>query len=164
MAGVGKSTLGRKAADKLGMQCIDLDHYIAETEGRTIPEIFSTDGEIGFRAIEYERLAEVLATPTPTVVATGGGVVVAAVNRVLIKDQFCVWLDAPLAVLVKRLTHSRSPRPLLSGDVAATTRKLLAERRGWYQEVATVRLEAGHLSVTQMAQQIVEEYQCRLSK
>lgn len=146
MAGVGKSTTGRRVAEALGRPFVDLDAAIEEASGRTVPEIFATDGEARFREHESEALAGVLAAAVPTVVATGGGVVLSAANRGLLAGHaLTVWLRAEVGELISRLGRSRVDRPLLKGDLAANVTALDDARRGLYAEVADVVVDVDGL-------------------
>ena len=77
LMGSGKTTVGRRLAARLGRDFIDADDALAEITDRTIAEIFATDGEDAFRAIEADVLEELLEHHQPTVIASGGGVVLA---------------------------------------------------------------------------------------
>ncbi len=139
MAGVGKSTVARQLATRLGRPVVDLDIEIASRRGLSVSEIFALDGEAGFRACETETLAAVLAGATPVVLATGGGAVIAAENRAMLADDaLTVWLRAEAAVIVSRLERSRTKRPLLEGDLAANVERLLLERAPLFASVADV--------------------------
>ncbi len=72
LMGVGKSTVGPLVADALGRRFIDLDAEVERRAGRTVRELVTIDGEPEFRRLEAETMAEVVAAPTPVVLATGG--------------------------------------------------------------------------------------------
>src|SRR5256885_5355098 len=95
--GAGKSTIARGLARILGCEMLDLDHVIAEREGRTAREIIEQDGEESFRGIETRILREVLENSPMAVIALGGGAWTIERNRNLINKHGCVavWLDAP---------------------------------------------------------------------
>jgi shikimate kinase len=141
LMGSGKTTVGRRLAARLDRDFIDADEALTEITDRTIGEIFQTDGEAGFRAIEADVLEELLEHHQPAVIASGGGVVLVADNRRRLKDPqvTVVWLDASPAFLASRV-EQRDHRPLLAG--AEPTRDILdrlhAERAPLYSEVADI--------------------------
>lgn len=110
----GKTTLGRRLATALGVTFVDLDEEIVRTAGRTIPEIFASDGEPAFRDLESQALARV----TGGVVALGGGTLLREANRMFCEKAGTVLcLDAPSAAeLARRLGLAAGSRPL--GDRA----------------------------------------------
>jgi shikimate kinase len=111
MMGAGKSSVGRRLAARLGIPFIDADAEIESAAGRTIPEIFAEHGESYFRAGEARVIARLL-EQGPQVMATGGGAVMDASTRALIREKgVSVWLKADLDVLLKR-TRRRGDRPL----------------------------------------------------
>ena len=138
--GSGKSTVGRALARRLGVPHIDTDDRVVETAGRSIPEIFESEGEERFRALESAALSSAMAIPA--VISTGGGVVVSEANRTLLMDAdaMVVWLDGSIDALVARVGSGRN-RPLLQGDVRTALTEKLAERNPGYAEVADVRVD-----------------------
>jgi len=136
MMGSGKTTVGKKIASKLQVPFVDTDAEIERRTDRSIAELFDADGEAAFREIESAMLAEVLVSDEPKVVATGGGAVLAASNRALLRERATViWLHATAGVLAHR-TRQDTGRPLLTGDHRAMLERLLAEREPLYREVA----------------------------
>jgi len=126
-------------AEGIGAIVVDLDSVIAQSAGRSIPEVFEAEGEAGFRRRETDALRDALASDTPVLVACGGGVVLAPENRVLLTaGAVTVLLTAPLDVLAGRLRHSPNERPLLAGDLDATLAELASRREPLYREVADV--------------------------
>lgn len=116
LPGSGKTTLGRQLAAHYGREFLDLDAVIVAEAGQLIPAIFAAEGEAGFRAREAAALRSVAARPgPPLVVATGGGTPCFHDNvAVLRASGFLLWLDVPLPELVRRLSRSRTSRPLLT--------------------------------------------------
>ncbi len=158
-SGTGKSTIARLAARRLGWDWIDTDAAIEEAAGRTIPEIFASDGEPAFRTIEARVLRGAL-TRMPIVVATGGGAVLLSENRRAIAEAgFVVCLQAwPERVTARTRTAGHRPvRPLLAGDPAEAAR-LQAERAPIYAKADwTVHTDA--LSSQQAAKEVVRAYE-----
>ncbi len=142
MMGVGKTTIGTAVAARLGRRFVDSDQLVEDRTGRTVREIFETDGEPAYRVLETEALVEALADPDPLVIAAAGGVVLRAENRAAIvrSGAFVVWLTADPSVLAARV-HVGDHRPLLGNDPEAALRRLLPERQHWYEEVADASVE-----------------------
>ncbi len=143
LSGTGKSTVAPLLAARRGLAVVDLDRAVAESAGRTVAEIFATDGEAAFRSMESAALADALAGP-PAVVATGGGVVLDPANRAALAEHATVvWLRASPVALVERLDSSTEERPLLAGGTGAAVDRLalMASERGpLYESVADVAL------------------------
>ena len=142
LSGSGKSSVGRRVAALLGRPFRDADDEIEFRVGRTVREIFATDGEPAFREVEADVMADLLGAGEPSVIAAGGGAVVTESTRKLLQqpDVFVVWLTAAPEFLASR-TGKKAHRPLLDGDPAAALRRLLDERRAWYEEVADVTFD-----------------------
>jgi shikimate kinase len=111
MMGAGKSSVGRRLASRLGIPFVDADAEIETAAGMSIPEIFDNHGEPYFRAGEARVIARLL-NGGPQVLATGGGSMMDANTRVLVRDKgISIWLKADLDTLLRR-TKRRSDRPL----------------------------------------------------
>jgi len=141
LMGSGKTTVGRRLAARLDRDFIDADEALAVITDRSIGEIFETDGEDGFRAIEADVLEELLEHHRPAVIASGGGVVLLEENRrrLLGPEVTVVWLDAAPAFLASRV-EQREHRPLLAGTESARVvlDRLHADRAPLYAEVADI--------------------------
>ena len=139
MMGVGKSSVGRRLANRLGRPFVDLDKVIEDRQGRTIPEIFAADGEDAFRAIESALVAEMMAAPEESVVAFGGGAVLDPGNRDRAREAgVVVWLQATPKDLARRVSGGHTVRPLLAGPRPAheVIAELLATREDAYRAAA----------------------------
>ncbi|MEO1146000.1 MAG: shikimate kinase [Cyanobacteria bacterium J06638_22] len=138
MMGCGKTTVGQYLAEALNYRFFDTDAVVASAAHKTIPEIFATDGEQGFREIETQVLAE-LSAYSRLVIATGGGIVLARKNWSYLHHSVVVWLDVPVEHLYQRIKGD-SNRPLLqSPNPQQTLHNLLEERRSLYAQ-ADVRV------------------------
>jgi shikimate kinase len=136
MMGAGKSSIGRRLAQRLNMPFVDADQKIEEAHaGVTIPEIFSTYGEPYFRSGEARVIARLL-DGGPQVLATGGGAYMNADTRAGIRQKgVSVWLKAEFEVLMRRVKRrSTADRPMLQGDPAQRIAHLMAERYPVYAE------------------------------
>ena len=146
LPGSGKSTLGRQLAAHYKREFVDLDKVIIREAGRSIPEIFVAEGEIGFRQREAAALTRVSARPTPLVVATGGGTPCFHDNMLLLKRVgFVLWLAVPVPELVRRLAAAgqAAARPLLAAtahgsspeaDLSAHLHRTLEAREQFYAQ------------------------------
>ena len=142
LMGVGKSTVGRRLARRLGLPFVDSDSAIEEAAGASAADVFERYGEQDFRDGE-RRLVARLVEGERRVIATGGGAFVDPDTRSLLKSRaVTVWLDAPVEVLAER-TGRRNTRPLLrDGNRAETLARLDHERRPNYAE-ADIHIRSG---------------------
>jgi shikimate kinase len=149
LMGAGKSTVGRRLAEKLALPFIDADHEIEAAAGKTIPEIFADHGEAYFRDGERKVIARLLDSGA-AVLATGGGAYIHAETRDLIKRKaVSVWLKAALPLLMRRVSR-RSNRPLLKNDdPEAVMRRLMDERYPIYAsaDIAVTSRDVAHTAV-----------------
>ncbi len=138
LMGAGKTSVGRKLANMLEMNFVDVDEEISKAAGCSIEDIFDDYGEEAFRDVE-ERVIQRLLQEKPRVLATGGGAFMNPRTRPLIaKRGISVWLRADLDVLVRR-TSRKGGRPLLKNkDHRATLGKLIEERGTVYAEADIV--------------------------
>ena len=140
LPGAGKSKVGRLLAERLCVDHIDTDALVVEREGRSIADIFATDGEAAFRVMETEAVAEALTHEA--VVSLGGGAAATPAVRNLLSGRTVIYIDAPHDELVRR-TASKNHRPLLAQDPSGTLARLRTEREPHYQSVATMVVESG---------------------
>jgi shikimate kinase len=126
--GSGKSTVGRVLADKLACPLVDLDNVIVTTSGRSINDIFSQAGEQLFRTLESDCLLQALQGGV-SVIATGGGVILSADNRKLMRSKgIVVNLLVSLPQVLKRLKGCTN-RPLFDADDSEKRAESLMEER-----------------------------------
>jgi shikimate kinase len=156
MMGSGKSTIGRRLAQRLGVGFVDADEEIELAAGLSIAEIFAKLGEPVFRDGERRVLARLI-TDVPRVIATGGGAFIHDDTRALILARTdSVWLDAPVDVLVER-TARRNTRPLLqAGDPRETLATLLAMRAPVYAQAA-IHIASGRQPHDRTVEQVIEK-------
>jgi shikimate kinase len=135
MMGVGKSSIGRRLGARLGVPFVDADSEIEKAAGMSITDIFERHGEADFRNGEARVIARLL-EGGPQVLATGGGAVMNADTRALIKAKgVSIWLHAEFDVLVRRISKRRHERPMLqTADPMATLRELLVAREPIYAQ------------------------------
>jgi shikimate kinase len=160
--GTGKSTVGRRIAHNLGWEFLDTDDEINRLTGRTVRQIFETDGEEFFRQVEHDVLAAACQLSTPHVIAGAGGIILRADNRQLLKNsRFVVWLNAPLPVLVERIGQRAAKgdghRPLIDGNPAERLQKLYVERESLYRDVSSIEIDVEGLQVQDVIDKVLTE-------
>ena len=138
LMGVGKSSVGRRIAGRLGLPFYDADSEIEAAAGCSISDLFASYGEAAFRAGERRVMRRLLDGPR-AVIATGGGAFIDPDTRALIAERgVSVWLRADIEVLVKRVM-GRDHRPLLkAGDPRTILTGLMEKRHPIYQEADLV--------------------------
>ncbi len=138
LMGAGKSCIGRRLAERLGLPFVDADTEIEKAAGCSIADIFEAHGEQAFRDGERRVIARLLESP-PQVLATGGGAYMDPQTRQTIRERgVAVWLRADLDLLVKR-TAKRSHRPLLNkGNPRQILKDLMDKRYPVYAEADLV--------------------------
>jgi len=156
--GCGKTTVGRILANLLGGECVDTDALVADGAGRSIAEVFATEGEAGFRKRESQAVREVL-EKLPAVMSVGGGAVLHQENVDALRAvAVLVWLTAPAEVLWQRISTdpaTASSRPLLTDQSGfEEVRQLLEERTPLYQRAAEFRIETVDRDPKEIAEEI----------
>ncbi|MEP7268860.1 MAG: shikimate kinase [Saprospiraceae bacterium] len=136
--GSGKSTLGKILAEKLAFTFIDLDNVIEKLVGKTIPEIFSTSGELHFREIEQQALYQMISEQS-VVIATGGGAPCFFDNMTWMNAQgTTIYLNCSVETLANRLKSEQGLRPLITGfdleELKVFIRRKLDERSPVYHQ------------------------------
>jgi shikimate kinase len=152
--GAGKSTVGRLLADRLRVDFTDVDDLIVARAGRSISEIFVTDGEPVFRQLEEAEVAGALARNG--VLALGGGAVLSERTRNRIHGRRVVFLSVGMAEGVRR-TGLSTARPLLAGlNPRATFAALLNARLPLYREVAAVEVATDGRRPDEVAEEVLD--------
>jgi shikimate kinase len=150
--GTGKSTVGKSLAAELGWEFVDTDAKIEEMAGKSIPRLFSEDGEERFRDLESEAL-RLVTSGQRQVIATGGGVVLRPANRqLMLENGLVVALQADADTIIGRVRGDAN-RPLLAGDAAEKVHRLMRERAGAY-DFAPVQIDTKNREVAEIVRLI----------
>jgi len=156
MMGAGKSSVGRVLARKLDRPLLDSDEMVEARTGRTVRDIWATDGEAAFRLLETDTLVDAINAEEPSVIAAAGGVVLSDANRIALasSDVHVVWLLADVDLLVDRVRNGMH-RPLLDDDPEGTLRAMHRDREALYTEVADAIVSVDHRTVRDVAQAVL---------
>lgn len=159
--GAGKTSIGKRLAERFGLDFIDLDQAIEAATGVRVAEIFEREGEAGFREREARQLALELDGEN-RLVATGGGAVLRAENRMLMRQRgFVLHLAVSVEEQLKRLANDRA-RPLLQRpDREAVLRAMAATRAALYDEVADLRFDSSSLTPSQACEKLIPQLRDR---
>lgn len=138
--GSGKTTMGKLLAQAYNIPFVDIDSKIVESVQLSIPQIFETVGENGFRNYEYEQLQAQLCKAQ--VIATGGGIIEHSKSFNLLKqtNASIIWLDAPIAVLYHRIQHDDN-RPNAHAKSFSNLKSLYLSRVSRYNEIAFIKVD-----------------------
>ena len=179
--GCGKSSVGRELSRLLCCPFMDLDTVIEKNSGRSIPEIFATDGETAFRRMESETLKAIvhqndasvslkestcsstdsgqesirMGVKDAVVLALGGGTVMTRECEEMVHGKtFCVYLRASVETLVRNLDGESESRPMLAGNLMDRINELMALRSETYERTAHVIIDTDGKSVEEIAVEI----------
>ena len=154
--GTGKTTVGKRVAGSLDFEFVDTDHEIVKRMEKSIPEIFESEGESGFRRIETKVLRE-FCQGTNRVISTGGGIITQEENRKILRDAgYVIWLKASPEVIYERVQRNNE-RPLLeTEDPEGTIRELLATREKLYNECKNLTILTDDLSLEETIYGVTE--------
>jgi shikimate kinase len=154
----GKSSVGKRLAATMRFQFLDMDSLIEEETGMTVPQIFSSQGEPAFRALESRMVARI-AGWTGYVVATGGGTIVNPQNLETLKRcGVVISLTADIRTILLR-SGKNDTRPLLQGENKLERIRLLMEQREPFYAQADIVLDTSTLSMNQVVRRLVERLQ-----
>jgi shikimate kinase len=160
LMGVGKSTVGRRLARRLGLSFVDSDAAIEDAAGLSPAEVFERYGENDFRDGE-RRLVARLIEGDVRVIATGGGAYVDPRTRELLNERaITVWLDAPVDILAERTSRRDTRAQLRNGDPKGTLERLASERRRSYEQ-AHIHVKSGtgaHKDVVEAIVRALDDY------
>ena len=157
--GCGKSSVGRYLSELLCCPFMDLDTVIEETQGRSIPDIFATDGEAAFRQMEVEALSQIIEAQLlrdKVVVALGGGAVMTPECAELVREKtHCIYLHTSVDTLVSHLENEAAGRPMLQGaSLRARIEELMALRSATYEATAHDVIDTDGKTIEEIAAEI----------
>ncbi|MBD2004809.1 MULTISPECIES: shikimate kinase [Cyanophyceae] len=163
MMGAGKTSVGKLLAQQLGYGFVDTDSVIEKAAGKSINDIFVSDGEDSFRQMESKVLQEMSAF-TRLAIATGGGIILRLENWGYLQYGLVVWLDAPVELLVARLQNDTT-RPLLkNADLATELENRCHQRQPLYAQADLQISISQEQTPEQIAKQIIEAIPTVLKK
>ena len=163
LPGSGKSTIGRRLAKTLGLEMLDTDAAIEKATGRTIADIFGTDGEAEFRRIEECVIRDALANHDG-ILSLGGGAVTTPGVREALAGHTVVYLEINAAEGVRR-TGGSTVRPLLAGgDRGEKFKALMSQRVPLYRQGATMRVNTNHRNPGAVVRHIVNRLENSASR
>ena len=154
----GKTTVGAACATRLARPFVDTDDIVEANTGMSVSDVFAQQGEVGFRQLERRAVADACATPTPAVIACGGGAVLDGDNRRRLHQAgFVVWLQAAPATLSARVKDG-SERPLLQGRGTATLERLATVRAAAYEAAADALVDTENRTVPEVVDAVLGVY------
>jgi shikimate kinase len=158
--GTGKSATGKILARILKKKYVEVDFLITQEAGKSIPQIFNDEGEIGFRDKEI-NVIKIIACRENQLIDCGGGVVLNRINIDRLKqDAVIVWLTASPDEILRRIAPEREGRPLMKGKVKKSEiRSLLNFRKPFYERSADLVIDTSNLSIEMVASRIIRELQ-----
>ncbi|HEV7524267.1 MAG TPA: shikimate kinase [Acidimicrobiia bacterium] len=161
LMGAGKTTVGLECARQLDRDFVDTDDLVTARAQMSVEAIFAEGGELQFRSVEHDVVADVCAAPRPLVVACGGGTVLDPENRRALRARgVVVWLRAPTGTLVSRVGDGTS-RPLLRGDPEAALERLGRLRELTYEAAAHASVDTDDLDVDEVARAVIAVFEGR---
>ena len=160
--GCGKSSVGRELSALLSCSYIDLDAFIEEDAGRSIPEIFANDGEPAFRRMEAEGLKKViymgLEEERRFILSLGGGTVMTPECEQIVHEQtLCIYLRASVDTLVNHLEGESEGRPMISAASSLRERisELMSLRSSTYEKAAHIIIDTDGKSIDEICKELI---------
>ena len=154
--GAGKSSVGRALAKKLSLNFLDSDKVVEEKSGKSIPEIFITDGEPAFREMEKAVVIDLIENQDGVIALGGGSVMDLEVSKRLLPMANVVFLDVSISNAAPRVGFNRD-RPLLLGNPRQQWIALMEKRRSTYEALAKARVSTDNKKPVEVVEEIVKE-------
>lgn len=157
LMGVGKTTIGAKLAEKLKYYFIDCDCEIEDREHRSIPEIFSKDGEKYFREVEAKTISEIAFRDEEIVLSLGGGAFMNEETRKILQEKaIVIWLHASIEEILHRVGHKNN-RPLLNQKNKREVLKELAKSRYPIYAQADLKFDTSDVNHEVLLRKIIQK-------
>jgi len=158
MMGVGKSTVGRKLAEKLKLKFVDVDKFIEKREKSKISDIFKVKGEDYFRKIEKKITLEILKEQQIIIALGGGGFLNNLIRQKIKNSSISFWLDSNIKTILPRLQNNKK-RPLLNRDnLEENINKIYLERKKIYNK-ADFKIRCNSLKIYEIVSKIIKLYE-----
>jgi shikimate kinase len=156
--GVGKSTLAKNLAVRLGKKLVEVDSLISAKAGKTIQDIFHDEGEIAFREMEISVIKEI-SSGQNLVIDCGGGVALNKINLDRLKQNaVIVWLTASPEVILNRTIMLEDQRPLLQGkNKVSEILQMMRSREFYYQSAADVTIDTSKGDTFSLTEEIIDK-------
>jgi len=154
--GAGKTSVGKALAKKLSLNFLDSDKVVEEKSGKSIPEIFITDGEPAFREMERAAVIDLIENQDGVIALGGGSVMDLEVSKRLLPMANVVFLDVSISNAAPRVGFNRD-RPLLLGNPRQQWIALIEKRRSTYEALAKARVSTDNKKPVEVVEEIVKE-------
>jgi len=154
--GAGKTSVGKALAKKLSLNFLDSDKVVEEKSGKSIPEIFITDGEPAFREMERAAVIDLIENQDGVIALGGGSVMDLEVSKRLKPMANVVFLDVSISNAAPRVGFNRD-RPLLLGNPRQQWITLMEKRRSTYEALAKARVSTDNKKPVEVVEEIVKE-------
>jgi len=154
--GAGKTSVGKALAKKLSLNFLDSDKVVEEKSGKSISEIFITDGEPAFREMERAAVIDLIENQDGVIALGGGSVMDLEVSKRLLLMANVVFLDVSISNAAPRVGFNRD-RPLLLGNPRQQWIALMEKRRSTYEALAKTRVSTDNKKPVEVVEEIVKE-------
>lgn len=154
--GAGKTSVGKALAKKLSLNFLDSDKVVEEKSGKSIPEIFVTDGEPAFREMERAAVIDLIENQDGVIALGGGSVMDLEVSKRLLPMANVVFLDVSISNAAPRVGFNRD-RPLLLGNPRQQWIALMEKRRSTYEALAKAKVSTDNKKPVEVVEEIVKE-------
>ena len=154
--GAGKTSVGKALAKKLSLNFLDSDKVVEEKSGKSIPQIFITDGEPAFREMERAAVIDLIENQDGVIALGGGSVMDLEVSKRLLPMANVVFLDVSISNAAPRVGFNRD-RPLLLGNPRQQWIALMEKRRSTYEALAKARVSTDNKKPVEVVEEILKE-------
>jgi shikimate kinase len=153
--GSGKTEIGSRVAKRLGLPFVDSDEELERRHGMTARQIVEADGVRAMHAAEADVVEDAMSSKEPAVVGAAASIVLTPAMRERLRQEYVVWLCADPHWLVEKVRKSdNDQRPFVDTDPEVLLRQH-EERRGWYEEVASLVVDTTRRDKDEVAEEII---------